>query len=125
MAKNIQVEVLVNDGDLMRMVENLINDDVMTEIHKILAELCNPYVPYLTGALSGKDAQELQIDADGVHYTQPYAQYQYYGTEFNHTLNPHPRATALWDKVMMSEMGDVLIQRVTEVLSRRAKELYG
>ena len=125
MAENIQIDVKIDDGKLIAMFDSLINDEVMTEIHQVLAEMCNPYVPYLTGALSGKDAQELQIDADGVHYTQPYAHYQYYGTHFNHTLVPHPRATALWDKVMMSEQGDVFIQRVTEILSRRAKELYG
>lgn len=118
----VTTEVVINEQAIMQKLESLFDDMTMTEIYHVFAEMCEPYVPYLTGDLSKNDRV---VDSDGVHYTSEYASYQYYGTEFNHTLDPHPRATALWDKVMMNEQGDVLKERITEILSRRAKELYG
>ena len=118
----VTVAVEVNERAIGAKIDSLLDSATMTEINQAFADLCDPYVPYLTGDLSQNDRV---VDSEGVHYTSEYASYQYYGTEFNHTLDPHPRATALWDKVMMSEQGDILIQRVTEILSRRAKELYG
>lgn len=121
MAK-ITVEVTINEKAIVEKLEALVDDATMAEIHQVFADMCEPYVPYLTGDLSVNDKK---VDADGVHYTSDYASYQYYGTEFNHTLDPHPRATAFWDKVMMSEQGELFTERVHEILRKRAKELYG
>lgn len=122
MSSRIEVQVDINPNDIVGAIDNLLDEQTMIELHTILAEMVNPYVPYKTGALSGSD---VVIDSEAVHYTSSYAKYQYYGTEFNHTLDPHPKATAFWDRVMLNEQGDEFITRVKEVLSRRAKELYG
>ena len=118
----ITVNVEVNEASILSKINSLIDDATMSEISEIFAEMCDPYVPWKTGDL----AQNLRTtDAKGVHYKADYADFQYYGTHFQHNTETHPRATALWDKVMMSEQGDLLRERVTEVLARRAKQLYG
>ena len=118
--------VEINESSLVDKIQSLLNDETMLEITKIFAEMCDPYVPYLTGNLSGAlQNGSMTVDAEGIHYNADYADYQYYGTHFRHNLTVHPQATALWDRVMMSEQGDLLRERITEVLARRAKELYG
>lgn len=37
----------------------------------------------------------------------------------------HPKATMMWDKVMMTEQGDAFVKQVKDLLVRRARELYG
>lgn len=124
MSEYVKTSVHVNEVKIQQKVENLINEDVMREIHQLLMEFCDPYVPYDTGELSDQDKNVI-VDSQAVTYTKKYAARQYYGTEFNHTTEHHPKATALWDSVMMSEQGEVFIQKVKEILGRRAKELYG
>lgn len=126
MGKFINVEVQISESSLVNKIENLLDDTTMLEIHNLLAKMCDPYVPMLEGPLH--ESALAQVTPEYVQYGNsnvPYARYQYYGTEFNHTLDYHPRATALWDKVMMSEQGDLFRQQVTEILKRRARELYG
>ena len=118
----ITATVEINEASLMGKINDLLSDEVRLEINQIFAEMCDPYVPYLTGKLSDT---AMTVDAEGIHYNAEYAQKQYFGVDFQHNLETHPRATALWDKVMMSEQGDLLRERITEVLARRAKELYG
>lgn len=124
------------DADaIQKKFDNLINEKVMLEIHQVFAKMCDPYVPFLEGPLS--QSAMAQVTAENVRYggkgyvTEgrpngvPYGRYQYYGEGFNHTKDYHPKATALWDKAMMREQGDVFIQQVKDILVRRAKELYG
>lgn len=126
MSNMFNVEVDIDEKAIGAKIENLIDDKTMLEIHNLLAKMCDPYVPFLEGPLS--QSAFAQVTPEYVQYggsEVPYARYQYYGNEFNHTIDYHPQATALWDKVMMSEHGDEFRAQVEEILKRRARELYG
>lgn len=119
---HVKIRVKVNPNKINAKLNNLLKDrETMLEIHNLLAKMCDPYVPFLEGPLS----QTVEIEPFLIRYIQPYARYQYYGVDFNHTKDYHPKATALWNEVMMAEKGDVFKAQVTEILKRRAKELYG
>lgn len=127
--------VAFNTEGVKKKVENLIDDNTMLQIHNLFAKMCDEYVPFLEGPLS--QSALAQVNKDYVQYggsgyvTEgrpsgvPYARYQYYGVGFNHTKDYHPKATAFWDKAMMSEKGQSFCEQVKEILVRRAKELYG
>lgn len=94
------------------------NPTTMLAIYNTLAKMCDPYVPFLEGHLS----QTIQVSSDGVRYTQPYARYQYYGDNFNFTLDKHPLATARWDAAMMRDHGDEFVAQVEDILRRRMEQ---
>lgn len=99
---------------------SIINDDSFKlEVNNTIAQHMDPYVPFLNGPLSQSGLGNVQTD--GIHYTVPYAHYQYYGEGFNHTTTFHPKATAKWDKVMMSEKRDTVMKDIGSIISRRAK----
>ena len=126
MSDVLKIKIEVDDSRLPERVDRLLDEKTMLQIHNLFAKMCDPYVPFLEGPLS--QSALAQVTPDYVQYgngSVPYAHYQYYGTEFNHTLDYHPKATALWDKVMMSEQGELFIRQVKKILERRAKELYG
>jgi hypothetical protein len=148
----ITTEIFINEKSIQNKIENLIDDDVMIEIHNLFAKMCDPYVPKEEGVLS----QTLEVTKDYVRYTQPYAHYQYMGNVYgpnipiikdgvivgwfsppgkgskhptgknlNYSTEQHPKATSKWDKAMMDERGDEFIEQVKDILVRKAKELYG
>lgn len=116
---NLNVDVRVNELAIQEKVESLLNDDTMLEINKLFADMCDPYVPFQTGALA-----DVKVTPHGVEYNVPYAYAQYYG-EFPHSPAVHPLATSHWDEVMLIEHGDEFMAGVKDILIRRAKELYG
>lgn len=120
---DMSVTVDINDMKLKTLLDGLIDDTTMLQIHNLFAKMCDPYVPFLEGPLS--QSAFANVKPDGVTYSTPYAHYQYVGQNFNHTLDYHPKATAFWDKVMMSEKGEEFAKQVEDILTRRAKELYG
>ena len=118
----IGIKVNVNPNSVQNKLSKLFNDDqTMLEIHNLLAKMCDPYVPFLNGPLS----QTVQVEPNCVRYIQPYARYQYFGVDFNHTLDFHPLASALWDQAMLRDHGEEFNQQVRAILARRARELYG
>lgn len=117
----IEINVDINDAAIQKKLDMLIDDRTMYQIHDLLAKMCDPYVPFLEGPLS----QTIEVSAESVKYIQPYARYQYYGENFNHTTDYHPQATALWDEAMMTEHGEEFKAMVREILRARARELYG
>lgn len=120
----VNVTVEVNEPAIQNRLTNICHDDkTMLEIHNLFAKMCDPYVPYLNGPLSLSGMAN--VTSDGVRYTTPYAHYQYTGIYFNHTIEVHPLASALWDKAMMRDKGDLFVETVRRILVRRAKELYG
>ena len=129
MSEVIYRKIDVDEKAIQAKVENLIDDKIMLEIHNLYAKMMDPYVPFLEGVL----AQSTEINTKGtayaepkgVHYIQPYAHRQYHGSEFNHTLDYHPLATAYWDEAMMRDKGDEFKKQVENILRRKAKELYG
>lgn len=115
----IQLKSRLNNA-IQRKLSEINNPTTMLAVHNTLAKMCDPYVPFLEGPLS----QTVQVSSDGVRYTQPYARYQYFGDNFNFTLEKHPLASARWDKAMMRDHGGEFIAEVEEILRRRI-ELYG
>lgn len=126
MAKYYHLRVKVNEKALEDKVQKLFDDKTMLEVHNFIAKMCDPYVPMLNGPLH--ESGLAQVTADSITYgnqSVPYARYQYYGVNFNHTVEFHPLATALWDKVMMQDREEEVLKGITQILERRAKELYG
>lgn len=122
MAERIKVKAEVDVTGLQDMFTSLCKDSQLSlQIHQLLAKDCDPYVPFLTGTLS----QTLEITPEYVEYTAPYAHYQYHGVGFNHTLDHHPLATALWDEAMLRDKREEFESEVRALLVRRYKELYG
>lgn len=146
------VHVDVNVVSLQQKLENLINEDVMLEIHNLFAKMCDPYVPMQEGVLS----QTVEIFPDHIRYGQPYAHYQYTGevygpnipikdadggidgwfsppgkkkhptgAQLQYNKEKHPLASKEWDKAMMRDKRDEFTQQVKDILVRRAKQLYG
>lgn len=117
----LDYKIEIDKKAIQARVEDLIDDTVMTQIHNEFARLIDPWVPFLHGPLS----QTVEINPTYIRYGQPYAHYQYTGVDFNHTLDPHPLASAEWDKVAMQTQMDIFSQTVKEILIRKARELYG
>lgn len=118
----IRVDVEVNAPAIQDKLSALFHDDrTMLEIHNLLVKTIDPWVPYLNGPLS----QTVDVQPEYIRYVVPYAHYQYYGVGFNHTIEVHPLASAMWDKVAMQTMRESFEAQVKEILVRRAKELYG
>jgi len=106
---------------IRRKLDRIIDDTLMLQIHAAFERYCEPYVPFLTGML----AQTTRVFPEYVEYIQPYAHYQYVGEHFDHTLIYHPKATAYWDKVMMTEQGDAFLAEVKALIKRRARQVHG
>lgn len=122
MSELISVKANIDISGLGGQFENLCQDqELKLSMNQTLAKDCDPYVPFLTGDLS----QTLNITPDYVEYTQPYAHYQYHGTEFNHTLDYHPLATAKWDKAMLENNKENFEEELQGLMVRRYRELYG
>ena len=118
----VTVQVKIDLDPMIEGIEKVLTDnETMLEVNKALAEWCDPYVPYRTGALS----KNITIDADGVTYNQPYAYKNYYGVDIPHRKTYHPLATAKWDEAMMADHGDEFNQVVSDIIARRLQELNG
>lgn len=104
---------------LNKALRNLQNDsEVRTRINQVIADKCDPYVPYQTGQL----ANNIEVNEDGIRYKQPYAKEQYYGN-FEHNKTIHPLATSQWDKVMIQNHKDELNQEIKDIVNDRLREL--
>lgn len=128
MADGFNIDASVNVKGITDKIDNLIDDKVMLEIHTLFAKLIDPWVPMLEGPLHQSGLA--QIYADHVRYGGtdvgvPYALYQYNGTEFNHTKEYHPLASAQWDKVAMQTQMQAFEVGVIKILQRRVREVYG
>lgn len=119
---SVKFNVHFDDRAIQEKLETLIHDDkLMYAVHALFAKTIDPWVPYLNGPLS----ETVEIEPNCVRYIQPYARYQYYGVGFNHTIETHPLASALWDKVAMQTEYDPFKAQVRDLIVRRAKELNG
>lgn len=114
---SIKVGVQISAA-LRNKLSGLADPATMLAIHNTLAKRCDPYVPFLNGPLS----QTAQVSSDGVRYVQPYARYQYYGDNFNHTVDYHPLASARWDEAMLRDHGQEFNAEVEDILKRRLEQ---
>lgn len=100
-------------------------------------------------------ADAIKVSKDYVHYTQPYAHYQYTGEIYGpnipftdedglvywrspkgkkkyptgrpitYSKQEHPKASKEWDKAMMADKGEQFMKEVKRILVWRAHQLYG
>lgn len=103
---------------ITNMTDNLIDGGVKQDIAKLFAEMCDPYVPYLSGNL----AHSATPSIDGVTYYAPYAEEQYERMDSNFTREFHPLATGHWDEVMLQNQGDEFYERVKQIILEKAQE---
>lgn len=119
---HINFNVKINADSIEDKLSKLVKDDTtMLMVHYLFAKTIDPWVPYLNNPLS----TTVEIEPYLIRYIQPYARRQYYGVDFNHTVEFHPLASALWDEVAMQTQLEPFKEQVKEILLRRAKELYG
>ena len=148
---DIRVNVEIDDDLFEDILDSLLNDSVMLQVHNLFAKMCDPYVPMDEGVL----AQSLEITPNYIRYNTPYAHYQYMGMVYgpsipiiedgiivgwwsppdkekyptgasiSYNTSKHPLATKEWDKAMMRDKKDEFVEQVKQILIRRAKELYG
>ena len=149
----VSVDFKIDTSRIVNEVNSVIDDRyVRAAIHKLLAEMCDKYVPYDTGYLSEDSVYYTQ---DGVHYSAEYAHYVYEGLvygpnipyidkngeqkwaspkgkpkfptgrEMSYQMINHPEATGHWDQVMLQNEGDIFRERVHEIIQRRLKKLNG
>ena len=115
--------VYIDEPALRLMLDSLLDSETMRQAHECFARRCDPYVPFRTGDLSRSGTEH--VTPEGVIYTVPYAERQYYGVELRHNPTYHPKATALWDEAMFREQEEAFTKELEELLNRRAEELYG
>ena len=134
-----KVDVIAN---IPNPFDYLIDDNFKIFAHKTLGDLCEPYVPMLTGVLD----QSREATPEYLRYPGPYAHYQYEarlmvdpvtGSAWArknvrkvykeptqllvHSSYLHPLATRHWDKVAMETGREKLIQTLTDYLKRKAR----
>ena len=115
---SISIKVKMADA-LKDKISEINNPTTMLAIHNTLAKKCDPYVPFLEGPLS----QTAVVTPYYVRYIQPYARRQYYGDNFNHTIEFHPLASARWDEAMMRDHGEEFYAEVEDILKWRLKHV--
>ena len=116
----VQLKVDI-DIPILSSFDSVMDDATKREICEVIAEMCDPYVPYRTGKLS----KNVTISSEGVTYNQPYAEKNYFGVDIPHNLTIHPLATAKWDEAMMADHGEEFMSRVQDIINRRLQELHG
>ena len=112
----MKVEVQL-DRAIRQKLEKLNKPETKTQIHQVLADMCNPYVPYNTGQL----ANNVQVSYEGVRYSavkdgHQYAAEAYNGTNMQFRTDQHPLASARWEKAMLRDHRDEFNARVKEIL---------
>lgn len=106
----------LNDDMLKLVNEALEDDEVMTDINQKFAEICDPYVPYITGKL----ANNITVNSNGITYNQPYAE-EVYNSHNLHNKEQHPLATSRWDEVAFANHEEEIGAEVKERIERWIK----
>lgn len=139
----------IDFGKAERKLNNLADDETMTEIHNQLGVFLNPYVPMDEGVLAGSTVATTHY----LQYNSPYAHYMYEGVVYGPNIpiydengnitgyfsrpgvtkhptgaqiqysgDKHPLATHHWDKAAMRDKGDVFTKDVETILKRKLRE---
>lgn len=116
----VEIAVDIDANKIKVALENVIDDNVLTEIQEAFAEAIDPWTPFLSGALHS----DISVSPTGVTYNVPYAKEKYYGEVYHKEV--HPLATSHWDEVAMAQGAkDAFEAKVKDILVRRVSELYG
>lgn len=105
--------------ELLALVHEVFNEEFNKQCAEVFAEMCDPYVPYDTGAL----AENITVDANGVTYNQPYAEKVYNGVGMVFKQEKHPLATARWDEVMLQDHQEEFEARIQEIATQRLRSV--
>ena len=81
-----------------------------------IRRLCRPYVPNLSGKLESTAVET----PHSVEYVQPYARKQYYENS-GANRSKAPFAGKQWDRRMMADRGDEVVESVAKFVGGRAK----
>lgn len=84
-----------------------------------VVRLCDPKVPFRTGALKNSALYATVIGSGEVVYATPYAARMYYNPQYR--FNEAPERGAYWAERMWSESGDD-IARGAEMIAAQAQE---
>lgn len=106
------------DNTIQEKLKEFNNPTTMLAIHNTFAKRCDPYVPFASGTL----AQTVVVTPNYIRYIQPYARRQYFGDNFNFSIDKHPLATSRWDKAMLRDHGDEFNKEVEDLLYWRMKK---
>lgn len=116
--------VKVNLGDWADRIHNPKN--IETALAYKVAELSDPYVPYLAGDLSSH--KKIYTDDAGAHiaYDEKYAHYQYEGLSKNgnslkYTTTHHPNAGPHWIERVKGESMSQMTKYVAEAIIHGAE----
>ena len=110
------IEVVMTGAAQEQIDKILDNPMFKTEINGMFAKKCDPYVPYITGAL----ASNITVDSTGITYNQPYAEDVYYSAGMHNTEH-HPLASSRWDEVTVNNHREEIAQNIAEILRRWIK----
>ena len=87
-------------------------------------KLMNDYVPMKTGALCNRTYVYTENGKGVILYVQPYARFCYYNEKKVFNRDMHEKASAYWDKAMMSSHKDTLIKNINNYIkSIKSKRL--
>lgn len=116
----LNIKVAIDENIVKQKVDNLIDDSIMLDIHKLFAEMIDPWTPYLSGNLS----EDITIAPDGITYNAPYSGEKYFGYAYHKEV--HPLATSHWAEVALDQgVKETFELKVQDMLIQKAKELYG
>lgn len=121
MSAGVKVRIQMNTPEQIKRLRGLEKDGRAQRflVHEV-RRMADPYVPFLQGPLKNT-AQET---ANSIIYVQPYAARQYYenrGMGKEGTAKGGKRGK-LWDKRMMADRGDEVVQSVANYIGGSAKK---
>lgn len=109
---------LGKDGDVQKQLTNIVNKRITR------------YMPYRTGALSGK--LKRVIGTTQIQVLGPYARYQYYGKamegrapkvvterDLNYDKTKNPLAGPYWDRRLIAAEGKAIVSDLQRYVDRR------
>ena len=143
----MKLEIKFGLTDLMKNIENSVDDQTMLYVHNRFAQRISPWTPFQEGILSSS----VEITPEYIRYDGPYAHYVYEGIVYGpnipikqngqivrwvspplgkgskhptgkkmeYTKERHPLATDHWDKAAMQTQLDPFIEEIKEYLIRR------
>jgi len=107
------LEMILKEETIKYLRQALDNERFKTKVSKMYAEVCDPYVPYISGALS----KNIKIDSTGITYNQQYAS-NVYDSMNVHNKEYHPLASSRWDDVAFANHKDEIAQKTEEILEQ-------
>ena len=114
----VTLRVDLDMNKLRADILSVLTPEVMTQMYLELYSACDPYVPYVTGAL----ANNVAIDSNGIHYLQSYAEDVYNSNRY-HSPSVHPLASSYWDEAMYRDHKDEFDKKLTDIVNKGTKRV--